>query len=293
MLIVLALIDYYQAKPGFRLLNLANLSIIERTDEETKEILKKNIEIDNIQLVNGEIELKSGSLNGYEVIKYDRVDNRSRHNITIIGEIDSKYLVSDIQGNLTLYDNNLDKYNGVLEFNTRYRLLTEEEIFNTNSKIKSIHKSMLKYNMLGIDKLIYNINKLGVEFTDREYKFSKVCVPNVDCADVEFSFIYDKEITSILISKGITEIKAKALYMCSNIEEINLPYTLVRIESEALAFCGAREITIPQSVKSIGYNCFRGCRKLNTIKIPKHLMENGDTNRVFYGIEEKVDIEVY
>ena len=80
------------------------------------------------------------------------------------------------------------------------------------------------------------------------------------------SALYDLEITSLVLPKGITHIGKNALYGCFELESVTLPESLRYIGAEAFGNCGTlTEINIPKSVSYIGDSAFMYCAKLTKI----------------------------
>ena len=105
---------------------------------------------------------------------------------------------------------------------------------------------------------------------------------------------YRYKVTSVKLPESVKSIGGHAFYMCSHLEEINLPKKLEEICEYAFSFSGLMKaeltdtltrlgdhafdssdltsINIPGSVKSIGASCFRSCRSLETVVINKGTM---------------------
>ena len=88
-------------------------------------------------------------------------------------------------------------------------------------------------------------------------------------------------LTSIIISNGVTSIGSNAFYKCSSLTSINIPESVTSIGSRAFWNCSKlTSINIPNSVTSIGDYAFQGCSKLlkvSDITIPNagYRIENG------------------
>ncbi|MDO4262064.1 MAG: leucine-rich repeat protein [Eubacteriales bacterium] len=106
------------------------------------------------------------------------------------------------------------------------------------------------------------------------------------------AFSGNGNLTTVVLTEGVTQIEQSAFYQCGNLEEIRLPDSLetigeyafaecvslreirfgeglTGIESYAFSNCGSlTSLTIPDSVASIGRCAFEGCSGLEQISIP-------------------------
>ena len=78
-----------------------------------------------------------------------------------------------------------------------------------------------------------------------------------------------KDITSVEIEKGITNIYIFAFLECINLASVTIPGTVETIGDYAFRNCDALEkVTIQEGVKEIGKEAFHLCRSLNQVLIP-------------------------
>lgn len=97
-----------------------------------------------------------------------------------------------------------------------------------------------------------------------------------DMRDFELTYGYDcpwrdskKEISRIIIDKGVTSVGDGAFEDCVNLENVNLPSGLVSIGDSAFCGCAALPvIDMPDSVESIGESAFEACENLADISVP-------------------------
>lgn len=91
--------------------------------------------------------------------------------------------------------------------------------------------------------------------------------------------IYDhafsnKNIKSVFIGEGLSEIGTCAFCDCQSLETIHLPNSLTTIGNNAFENCvSLNEVMIPDSVTTIGYGAFSGCSSLETVNIPNGVKE--------------------
>jgi len=82
--------------------------------------------------------------------------------------------------------------------------------------------------------------------------------------------LHAKEIASVVIEDGVTNICSYAFEDCTNLRSITIPNSVTRIGNYAFDNCTSlASISIPDSVKSIGAYGFGGCRSLTSITIPE------------------------
>jgi hypothetical protein len=79
-----------------------------------------------------------------------------------------------------------------------------------------------------------------------------------------------KNLTSVTISGGITEIPEGMFFGCTALTSVTLPSTITKINDSAFSSCTAlTTITLPSSIKYIGRGAFLDCTALTTITIPE------------------------
>lgn len=82
---------------------------------------------------------------------------------------------------------------------------------------------------------------------------------------------YNKQVTSVEIQNGVTGIGDIAFNGCSNLTEITIPETVTSIGENAFGYCGLTEITIPENVTSIKAYVFTNCKSLTSVVLPDNL----------------------
>ena len=81
------------------------------------------------------------------------------------------------------------------------------------------------------------------------------------------------KVKNVVISEGVTSIGACAFDNCVNVQSISIPSTVKSIGWGAFAGCGMENINIPDGVETIGRDAFYACSALKTIKLPKSVTE--------------------
>ena len=79
----------------------------------------------------------------------------------------------------------------------------------------------------------------------------------------------DKDITSLMIPKGVTVIGDSAFQDCRSLKSVSIPDSVTWIFDFAFIDCTSlRSVSIPNSVTRIGWQAFYGCTSLETVLIP-------------------------
>lgn len=104
----------------------------------------------------------------------------------------------------------------------------------------------------------------------------------------EFAFFRCRGLVEVILPESLRSIGSDAFHACSSLQNLVLPEGLERIGEEAFASSGILSITIPGTVKHIGWFAF--CGELCEVKI-----ENGVTNIDAHAFEgcnqlERIDI---
>ncbi len=108
----------------------------------------------------------------------------------------------------------------------------------------------------------------------------------------------DKDIESVVIPEGLTDIVYSAFNGCSKLTSINIPNTVTSIGYSAFYNCSSLTgaIIIPNGVKSIENSTFYGCSSLTSISIPNsvtsigHYAFNGCSNLTSINIPDNVSV---
>lgn len=114
-------------------------------------------------------------------------------------------------------------------------------------------------------------------------------------SDSPLSYDERKEVISVIIEDGITELGWSFCSGCVNMKEVSIPESVTKIGYNAFAGCDSlEEVTIPKSVEKIASVAFGECEGLRVITFrgdaPEFDLEpgkqNGDRYRVppFYGV---------
>ena len=72
----------------------------------------------------------------------------------------------------------------------------------------------------------------------------------------------------IVIPEGVTQIGRYAFANCTNLMDISLPQSLKKLDNSAFAWDKFATIELPDSLETMGTECFSGCLNLTAINIP-------------------------
>lgn len=113
-----------------------------------------------------------------------------------------------------------------------------------------------------------------------------------DCDDygnIRYPWEYEKSVTSVIITNGVTSIGDFAFNNCTTLTSITIPNSVVSIGDLAFSLCEKlTSITIPNGVTSIGWGAFADCTNLTSIIIPNSV-KNMDVAS-FDGCEKLTDV---
>lgn len=129
--------------------------------------------------------------------------------------------------------------------------------------LKSIGKRCLEYSSMKDMKLPKSVESI------EEGAFSHTLVNRIDfekesaLTNVQKDAFLSSRLTYISLPRGVTEIKNRTFYQCSDLIYIQLSPDTTKIGDEVFFGCmELKSIEIPASVKSIGEKCFWNCKKL-------------------------------
>lgn len=90
-------------------------------------------------------------------------------------------------------------------------------------------------------------------------------------------YSFQKQITSVVISSGITSIGNSAFALFANLTHVDIADSVISIGLDAFYYCSSlTDITIPQSVKYIGPVAFYHCTNLSSITLSNNIIFIGN-----------------
>lgn len=103
---------------------------------------------------------------------------------------------------------------------------------------------------------------------------SEVTVPD---GVTDITFIDMKDLTSITLPNGMTEISTCAFEKCINLTNVIVPASVTKIGYRAFAYCsGLTNIPISNSVTEIGGEAFSNCTGLTSVTLPNSVTTIGN-----------------
>ena len=77
---------------------------------------------------------------------------------------------------------------------------------------------------------------------------------------------------SVVISEGVTEIKANCFRRCTALQSVVIPESVTTIQANCFNSCTAlQSVQLPQGLTAIDSYCFNGCSSLTKINLPDNL----------------------
>ena len=127
----------------------------------------------------------------------------------------------------------------------------------------------------------YNfVTENNVEITGYSGKSKELIIPNsIDDHKVigigEKVFELNSYIDKVIVEEGIEYIKYGAFW-CSQLSEIQLPKSLVKLEGLSLAYTKLKEIKIPEKITEISKDIFGECIYLERVELPENISTIGE-----------------
>ena len=204
-------------------------------------------------------------------------------------------------------ENKLSKQSGLYSVNGELKF-TWEELIEQNL-LEMNGDWLTKYNYfyeadLVIDDSVVGIDKSAFHTTGKEMELASVEIPGTVKIIKEQAFYFCKNLKSVILHDGITEIGDYAFNACSSLESIEFPSTVETIGGGSLAFCKSlRKVTLPEgttelkdglfaycsalestnnianieNITSIGESCFAKCDNLKNVILPNSIESIANT----------------
>ncbi len=104
------------------------------------------------------------------------------------------------------------------------------------------------------------------------------------------AFANCSSLTVVTLSSGLKNMDYSAFYSCTNLTNIELPEGLLSIGNSAFYGSGLLEVTIPETVNTLGSRVFANCYSLTSVVLPTNITTIGDS--MFSGCTSLQDITI-
>ena len=130
------------------------------------------------------------------------------------------------------------------------------------------YSSLKEYSLMGEKWIRVNKGRLG---------FENVVLPRGLERIGARAFLQCTDIVSVDIPDSVLDIQSLAFCECKSLKRVVLPSGIEKIPEAVLACSGLASVDIPDGVVEIGENAFRDCKSLKSITIPDTVVKIGST----------------
>ena len=228
-----------------------------------------------------EFDVFANHINKLEECYVIQVDRRTQMNLVSQGmrksvikivnkTIDKSGKVKD-RRNTEKYQNDIEKWNKVVKYNLKAKLMGIGLLHIINDKIVYFFDNTVNARIpILAERTLVTHGQNTLELSTIEIAAKFTTLPK--------SFAAYSSITSIKLNPELTDISDGAFAYCSRLKEIDIPANVRRIGNNAFAGCQSLEsIRFNGLLKYIGRNCFYGCYKLEEVILPngmEKILEN-------------------
>lgn len=120
----------------------------------------------------------------------------------------------------------------------------------------------------------------GENFADFQWRSGDLVIdPDSGIVEIgDYAFSYCFGIKKIVVPEGVVGIGVEAMFECSNLVEVSLPTTLLRLDLGAFRLCRSLEkLIVPDSVTYIAPTVLSGCTNIRELVLP-FIGDSVDTN---------------
>lgn len=91
-------------------------------------------------------------------------------------------------------------------------------------------------------------------------------------------YLFDSEITDLIIPDGFTEVKVNAFYECHGLTSVTIPDGVTKINARAFSGCtGLTSIILGKSINNLGYDAFFYCNNVKRLIVHASTPPTGGT----------------
>lgn len=164
-----------------------------------------------------------------------------------VSELVSQRLLNKLQGNLIMG-----------QYGDEFKAVTNQQLVDAYTSEKAILGVSVRKSF-GIDA--------GV-LKSIDYDMQEIEVP-YGVYKIETSF--PRGCTKVVLPTTLERISSRVFFSCSDLQDVVIPYGVKTIASQAFFATGLVSVVIPDSVHTIGDNCFACCAYLKKAVLSKNL----------------------
>ena len=165
-----------------------------------------------------------------------------------------------------------------------------KSVFSNCGSLESINVSESNGNYSSANGILYNKEQTEIIYVPKTIK--NISIPNTVISIGDYTFKDCNRLTTVTIPDSVSSIGNNVFYNCSNLESINVSESngnyssangiLYNKEQTEIIYVPKtiKNISIPNTVISIGDYTFKDCNRLTTVTIPDSVSSIG--NNVFY-----------
>ena len=204
--------------------------------------------------------------------QWDNIEGNPNEAITFCEEVTLANSHKAIEGKIAInkFPTELSSLRvGVLAYNNEWKetgrlpmLVHKTDDFSYPTPMLNVRLNNAKNVCIKEGDLYYNLNPstLTAEVTYQEQSGSNYA--GLTSAVIPSTVTYNEQ------TYNVTSIGSKAFKDCQSLHSITIPNSVTSIQDFACQWSGITSVTIPESVKNIGYCAFWWCEALSEITIP-------------------------